>query len=93
MRSVSKQFQMPNWRDWHENLRPVPLALREVAFAFAELQERRHTADYNSHKAWSDWEVRDVIGKARAAFQSWQSIRTDPMASNYLLAMLLPKQR
>lgn len=93
MRSVSKQFQMPNWSDCHEIRRPVPSALRRVALTFADLQELRHTADYDSHKAWSDVDVREVIAKARAAFDDWQSIRTDPMSSNYLLAMLLPKQR
>lgn len=61
--------------------------------AFSDLQELRHAADYNGNKSWSESEVQAVIARVRAAFDDWQSIRTDPMAGNYLLAMLLPKQR
>ena len=67
--------------------------LRELARAFVDLQEDRHTADYDNHEQWSPTEVQATLNTARSAFQRWQSIRTDPMAGNYLLAMLLNKQR
>ena len=64
-----------------------------VAGAFVDLQEERHTADYDNHEQWSATDVEETLNITRSAFQNWQSIRTDPMAGNYLLAMLLSKQR
>ena len=93
MRSVSNQFQKTNWRDWHDSQRAVPLALMRVAKAFTDLQDFRQSADYDNHEQWNFLEVDDVLQITRAAFDDWQAIRTDPMAGNYLLAMLLPKQR
>jgi hypothetical protein len=61
--------------------------------AFVDLQDERHTADYDNHEQWSPTDVQRTLGTARSAFQNWQSIRTDPMAGNYLLMMLLQKQR
>ena len=62
MRSVSKQFESPNWQDWHRRQLPVPSALRNVASAFVDLQELRHTADYNNHETWNG---PDVLGVCR----------------------------
>jgi hypothetical protein len=53
----------------------------------------RHTADYNNHEQWTVTDVQQTLNTARSAFQHWYSIRADPMAGNYLLAMLLNKQR
>jgi hypothetical protein len=49
------------WQDWQGLVRPVAPALRRVAAAFAELQEERHTADYNNHEQWSSIEPRNGI--------------------------------
>jgi hypothetical protein len=81
------------WRDWHGNQQPIPSPLQVVARAFARLQEERHIADYDNHETWSTSDVQEVLDTAHAAFQNWQSIRADPMAGNYLLAMLLTKPR
>jgi len=93
MKNISKQFRKPAWPDWHGKLQPIPPALREVAGAFVDLQEERHTADYDNHEQWSATEVQETLNTARSAFQNWESISADPMAGNYLLAMLLNKQR
>jgi uncharacterized protein (UPF0332 family) len=93
MKNVSMQFRGPAWKDWHGNRQSVPLALRRVAGAFVDLQDERHTADYDNHEQWSALEVQAMLNKAHSAFQQWQSICTDPMAGNYLVAMLLSKQR
>ena len=71
----------------------MPLALRKVAGAFVDLQDERHTADYDNHEQWSVSEAQAMLEIAHSAFQEWQSICTDPMAGNYLVAMLLSKQR
>jgi hypothetical protein len=57
------------------------------------LQEERHAADYDNHEQWTTTDVEATLEIARSAFRYWGSIRTDPMAGNYLLAMLLNKQR
>lgn len=93
MRNTSVQFRKPVWQDWHGNQQPVPPALRRVANAFVDLQDERHTADYNNHERWSVTEVEETLNIVHSAFQDWRSIRTTPMAGNYLLAMLLSKQR
>jgi hypothetical protein len=93
MYRTSLQFQGPVWKDWQNNRQPVPPALREVANAFIRLQEERHIADYNSHETWSAKDVEATLELVSTAFQNWQSIRNDPMAGNYLLAMLVKKPR
>jgi hypothetical protein len=93
MKVVSLQFRKSSWPDWQGSQQQVPLALQRVASAFVELQEERHTADYDNHEQWSVTEVQTVLNTAHAAFQDWESIRDSAMAGNYLLAMLLRKQR
>jgi hypothetical protein len=93
MKNGSIQFQNANWTDWHGTVQPVPPALRNVARTFIELQEERHTADYNNHELWAFADVETLLDTAAAAFQDWVSVRTDPMAGNYLLSMVLGKPR
>jgi uncharacterized protein (UPF0332 family) len=93
MKSTSRKFQNATWEDWHGNQQAVPPALQRVASAFVDLQDERHTADYDNHEQWSPTDVQAILDSAYSAFQDWQSIRTDPMAGNYLLMMLVQKQR
>jgi hypothetical protein len=50
-------------------------------------------ADYDNHEQWTALEVHEMLDMARSVFRDWHSINTDPMAGNYLLAMLVSKQR
>jgi uncharacterized protein (UPF0332 family) len=93
MKDISKRFGNPSWKDWHGNSRSIPSALQQVAHAFVELQDERHTANYNSYEQWSLAEVQATLNTAHAAFRNWQSIRSDAVAGDYLLMMLLQKQR
>jgi uncharacterized protein (UPF0332 family) len=93
MKTSSIQFNNPNWKDWHDILQPVPPELQNVARAFIELQSERHTADYDNHEHWTFTDVEALLNATAAAFQDWLSIRTHPMAGNYLLSMLLGRQR
>ena len=93
MKNTSVQFRKQSWRDWHGNERGIPVVIQNIASAFVDQQEERHTADYDNHEQWTVTEVQATLDTARLAFQHWYSIRTDPMAGNYLLAMLLSKQR
>jgi uncharacterized protein (UPF0332 family) len=93
MKSVSKQFANQTWQDWHGIQQPIPLAIRKIASAFVDLQQDRHTADYDNHEHWTTLDVQKILETTRAAFQDWHDISNDPMAGNYLLAMLVSKQR
>ena len=93
MKNISIQFQKPAWRDWHGIQQPVPPVLRQVATAFVDLQNKRQTADYDNHEQWSATDVERTLDTARSAFENWQPISADPMAGNYLLAMLLTRPR
>ena len=93
MKATSIQFKNLNWKDWHGVVEAVPPALRSVSRAFINLQEERHAADYDNHVQWTITDVDAVLDTAAGAFQDWLSIRSHPMAGNYLLSMLLGKQR
>ena len=93
MKQCSVQFSGPLWTDWLGSRQPVPPALQRVSQVFVVLQEERHVADYDNHEPWALTEVEGLLNKAKSAFDDWASIRTDPMAGNYLLSMLLGKRR
>jgi uncharacterized protein (UPF0332 family) len=93
MNSVSTQFQKQTWRDWHGTQQLIPSEIRKIASAFVDLQDERHAADYDNHEQWTATDVEKILETARSAFQDWHSISTDPMAGNYLFAMLVSKQR
>lgn len=93
MKNVSLKFSHPTWEDWHGITQPIPEELQTVAATFADLQDERHTADYNNHEEWAWKEVMVMLMNVTNAFGAWAYIRTHPMAGNYLLAMLLPKHR
>jgi hypothetical protein len=93
MKNASIQFQKSVWLDWHGVQQNVPSDLQAVARAFVDLQEERHVADYSNNKLWSATEVQTLLNTTRSAFQAWQSVRAHPMAGNYLLLLLLKKQR
>ncbi len=63
--------------------------LRMVANAFVELQQRRHTADYDNSQKWSRTQALSQINLAAAAFKSWHAIRSEKIAQDYLLSFLV----
>ncbi len=93
MRTISEKFARSVWKDWHAKVPTIPKSLKEVALAFMTLQDQRHKADYNNSHVWTVTDAKNEIKLAERAFEAWESIRTDSMAGNYLLAMLLGKAR
>lgn len=71
---------------------PVPPDLQVVANAVIDLQEARHEADYNVGRRFSRLEAHTLIAQATTAFHAWQRVRANPIAHNYLAALLLWKQ-
>ncbi len=65
--------------------------LKKVAAAFVLLQERRHLADYDYLKKWSRAEVLEDLAMIADAFESWQAIRNEPVADDFLLRCLVSR--
>jgi len=70
----------------------IVAGLRQVASAFAQLQESRHLADYDGSKKWSRTGALKAVNRARAAFAAWQAIRTERIAQDYLFELLFPRR-
>ena len=64
--------------------------LKNVAYTFVQLQEMRHTADYNNAVVWSRSDAIGAIDMASAAFSDWRAIRDQDAAQDYLLQLFLP---
>jgi uncharacterized protein (UPF0332 family) len=65
--------------------------LKNVAQTFVQLQEKRHTADYDNAFVWSRTNAVAAIDMAAGAFSDWGSIRAQEAAQDYLLQLFLPK--
>lgn len=65
--------------------------LKAVANTFIELQQHRHTADYDNSKKWTRTEVLAQIDSARAAFDSWDAIADEQIAADFLLQLLIQR--
>jgi uncharacterized protein (UPF0332 family) len=59
-----------------------------VAHAFFQLQEKRHTADYDLARNFQDTEVSLDIFLAQNAFHSWRIIRSQQISQDYLFSLL-----
>jgi uncharacterized protein (UPF0332 family) len=70
---------------------PAQLRLKNVAETFTELQENRHTADYDNSYAWTRARAEMWVEKADLAFKNWRAIRSQGDAQDFLLNLFLPK--
>lgn len=66
----------------------VPVALKDVAEAFVELQQARHEADYDSFRTFTRAEALDLVDLAEQAFVNWRTIRRTIPADVFLAALL-----
>ena len=67
--------------------------LRSVAESFVELQEKRHTADYDNVTQWTPTAAKRVVGITAHAVHSWNRIESQMIAQNYLVSLLIkPRQ-
>ena len=57
--------------------------------AFADLQEARHTADYDNTTVWTLTEALATIELAEQAFSIWKSIREENIAQAFLVSLLV----
>jgi hypothetical protein len=63
--------------------------LRMVAGDFNRLQDKRHIADYDNAGYWTFTEAFNEVGTANRAFSAWQSIKTEKIAQDYLVSLLI----
>lgn len=61
----------------------------EPTQAFVQLQDKRHIADYHNGKNWTHVESLGEVSTARRAFQLWASIRSQDIAQEYLVSLLI----
>ena len=70
----------------------VVAALKTVAKTFVQLQEQRHTADYDNTRAWSRTEALAQVKSAEQAFSTWKPIRDEQIAQAYLVSLVVKKR-
>jgi uncharacterized protein (UPF0332 family) len=67
--------------------------LQAVADAFVELQQARHSADYDYAKAFTRVEALAHINTVKNAFQQWSRINDRDFAQDFLLALFVVDRR
>lgn len=65
--------------------------LKNVAQTFTDLQDKRHTADYDVSFKWSRTNAVAQLDLASAAFDEWRAICHQDAAQDYLLNLFLPR--
>ncbi len=65
--------------------------LRLVAQTFTQLQEQRQFADYNLTKELDPADALSQVRSAEAIFETWPSIRAQPIAQAYLVSLLVKR--
>jgi uncharacterized protein (UPF0332 family) len=66
----------------------ITQGLLVVADAFVQLQDARHTADYDLSSSFEETKALSDVYLAVDAFKSWKIIRTQQSAQDYLLSLL-----
>ena len=94
MKQVSQLFargQLPGSLAGLAQSTQIPPDLVVVASAFVDLQQARHTADYDlsPRSALTRSTAQARVRQARQAFAAWDRVRAEPAAEVYLIAMLL----
>ncbi len=67
----------------------VVAKLRAVAHAFGQLQDKRHTADYDTASNWTHAQAMSVVQIAHTAFADWHAIKNEKIAQDYLVSLLI----
>ncbi len=67
---------------------PLSPDLRSVARAFVQLQQLRHSADYDVATTWTRLQAQQSVQVARDAFGAWSRVRRSAEGNLLLLALL-----
>ena len=63
-----------------------------MAKTFVQLQEKRHTADYDNTAFWTRTEALARVKSAEQAFNTWNPIRNEQIAQAYLVSLVVKKR-
>ena len=63
--------------------------LKRVAEAFGQLRSRRHIADYDNSRIWTQNQAFEEVATAVEAFSAWHSIKSEKIAQDYLVSLLI----
>jgi hypothetical protein len=63
--------------------------LKTVAQAFGQLQNKRNIADYDNTTFWTPTQALSEVTKAAKAFSTWQTIKNEKIAQDYLVSLLI----
>jgi hypothetical protein len=66
--------------------------LKAVAKVFAQLQENRHTADYDNATFWTRTEALAQVKSGEQTFGRWKPIRNEQIAQAYLVSLVIKKR-
>jgi len=99
MRSVCREFVKPNPQDVHDLLQPFWSRLgiannhqvRLVAQTFIDLQDDRHTADYDPSVSFSRQDALNAALRADTAVNAWRQLKTanPQIARLFAIALIL----
>lgn len=67
---------------------PLETEIQNIADAFVELQEARHSADYDTGTPLDRYDVLQKIDLVERAFSDWNTIKNKPNANVFLAALL-----
>lgn len=70
----------------------VVASLKDVATAFAQLQDKRHIADYDNTVLWTRTAALAIVKEAEQAFAAWKPIRNEQIAQAYLVSLVVKKR-
>jgi hypothetical protein len=92
MKAAAKRVQDPREFPYAGEPDEVVHRLRSVAKTFAQLQEKRHLADYDNGTLWTRTESVNQVQAAVRAFALWKSIREEDIAQAFLVALMVRKR-
>jgi len=73
--------------------RTVKYHLYNVAETFSQAQQDRNEADYNLLREWQPTQASLLLEGIASAFKSWNTIRHEPAARDFLISMLPSRER
>lgn len=92
MKAASNRIQKPSEFSFTGEDPGVVAALKAVVKTFAQLQEKRHIADYDNTTFWTRTEALAQVKSAQQAFATWGPIRHEQIAQAYLVSLVVKKR-
>jgi hypothetical protein len=91
MKKVCNQIQSGGLTPVLDNLfsKPLERELVVVARTFVELQDARHSADYDVSEPITRPEARQKVYSVEQAFEAWKAVKNSPNATVFLASLLL----